>query len=70
MRSKNYKESDWGLDIDLLTTQGMRFVIKSMDPLGCTKGVLIVLRGYKIYVRYKYYFFKFVKILGILFIVS
>ena len=38
MRSKNYKESDWGLDIDLLTTQGMRLLLKVWIHLGAQKG--------------------------------
>ena len=32
-------------------------IVKSMDPCGCTKGVLIVLWGYKIDIRYMYYLF-------------
>ena len=31
--------------------------VACMDPRGCTKGVLIVPRGYKIYIRYGYYLF-------------
>ena len=38
MRSKNYKESDWGLDIGLLTTQGMRLLLKVWIHLGAQKG--------------------------------
>ena len=30
-------------------------IVKSMNSCGCTKWVLIVPRGYKIYIRYGYY---------------
>ena len=41
--------------------QGVHSLLESMDPRECTKEILIVLRGYKIYARCIYYLSKLYK---------
>ena len=59
-----------GIIVSLVQTSGGALIVKSVDSRGCTKGILIVPGGYKIYIRYGYYLFSFVNIFNILFIYS